>query len=333
MELVMAGLDHNRADIETREVFALTKELTTKTLSAMKASSIIGGCVIISTCNRTELYASTINTEHINTPEMLCNILNKDYRMYKDFFIETTNEATIERLCRVASGIDSQIMGDDQIITQVREAVDFSRSIGCTDGYVETLFKFAIQAAKDIKTQVLLRTLGLDSVPQKTVEKLVSLGQMSGRKAVVIGNGFIGRLVAEHLIGENIKVVVTLREYKYSPIKIPEKAETISYSDRYSAIEDADIVVSATSSPHYTLKYDEFCTLKRYPTHIIDLAVPRDIDPQIGNLPNTTLFTIDDITSENRIIPLDISTKIDNIVRTHINKYNNWLSYKKKVAI
>ena len=332
MDLVMTGLDHNRADIATRELFALTKEKTGEALLSLIGCGSVGGSVIISTCNRTELYASVPDAGRFSASEALCGVYDRDYYDFGRFFIEKVNEQAIDHLCRVASGIDSQIIGDDQIITQAREALELSRAINCTDSYLETMFKFAIKAAKAIKTSVILRTLGLDSVPGKTIEKLAALCSLAGRSAVVIGNGQIGRMVSELLIRANMDVIVTLREYKKGVVIVPDGAGTISYGERYRAIEQADIVVSATSSPHFTVTRDCFIKLQNYPEIIVDLAVPRDIEPSIKDVIGVNLITIDDITSESRKIPPDSAARIDNIVNDHIDKYNRWKKYKENIG-
>lgn len=331
MKLIMTGLDHRRATLEMREQFALTKERTGRILAHIKNSNNVGGCVIISTCNRTELYVSVPENGVFAPTKMLCNALNKDYTEYRCFFTESTDEQAIEHLCRVASGLYSQILGDDQIITQVREALELSREQNCTDSYVETMFRLAVQAGKVIKTNVILKTLGIDSVPGKAVEKLKSMVPLTGRNTVVIGNGQMGRLVSELLLRENANVTVTLREYKKGVVQVPKRANMISYSERYKAIEQADIVVSATTSPHFTISHDELSKLARFPKIIVDLAVPRDVEPEVPK--NIALLTIDDISGESRMIPFESVLMINRIIEEHIEKYYQWLSFKKSVEI
>jgi len=326
----MTGLDHNRADLAVREMFALTKEKTERTLTAILNSGAAGGLVIISTCNRTELYATVPDDCKLDPTAALCDALCRDCRDYEQYFTERADERAIRHLCRTASGLDSQILGDDQIITQTREALELSRGLGCTDGYIETMFNTAIQAAKSIKTNVLLRTLGLDSVPSGAVAKLKTVCSLAGKKAVVIGNGQMGRLVSELLIREGADVTVTLREYKKGVIQVPKHADTIGYSERYKAVGMADIVISATASPHYTLYYEQLSVLSKLPEYFIDLAVPRDIEPSVGQIPGVTLMTIDDISGEGRVLPIESLFRIEAIISEHVEKYYRWLMYKEK---
>jgi glutamyl-tRNA reductase len=142
----------------------------------------------------------------------------------------------------------------------------------------------------------------------------------------------MGRLVAELLINENANVTVTLRERKKGVIQIPKGAETISYNERYKAIERADIVVSATASPHFTLCYKELSHLTWLPSIMVDLAVPRDIEPSVNEISGLTLLTIDDISGESRVLLPESILMIDGIIREHIKKYHHWLTFKREKA-
>jgi len=333
VKLLMAGINHQRASLEIREHFSLTKEKTKRIIAEFKETGIISGCVIIITCNRTELYASVPDDSDFSPSLKLCGALGLDFTAYQPYFTEKTEMSVMEHLCRVASGLDSQIMGDDQIITQVREALELSREQKCADGYLETMFNGSIHAAKAIKTNVLHGLRGISSVPERTVEKLKTMRPLAGLNALIIGSGKIGRLVATILIHENARVTITLRsrnkDAKDAP-QIPIKADTINYDERYRAVENADIIISATTSPHMTLLHSEMSALQKLPKIIIDLAVPRDVEPSIKNLPGVTLLTIDDIAGEARLLPPESASTIEAIIAENIAKYRQWVSFKGK---
>jgi len=323
----MTGLDYKCSNLSIREQFAVTKEIIGKILAGFKDKGA-GGCVVISTCNRMELYTSIQEACNLQLSKILCATLSKDFSEYGAYFMEREGEQVMEHLCRVASGLDSQIMGDDQIITQVREALELSRNQNCTDGYIETMFNMSIHAAKAIKTKVLANSLGTSSVPGKTVEKIKTMRNLAGQNALVIGNGRIGRMVSELLLRENMNVTVTLRSHKRDTVQIPEQANVISYDERYKEIEKADIAVSATASPHLTLSKNEMSKLKQLPKIIVDLAVPRDVEPSIKSLPGVTLLTIDDISGGERHLPPESISITESIIAEHIAKYKQWLLFK-----
>jgi glutamyl-tRNA reductase len=329
----MAGLDHKHAALEIREKFSITKEGSRRIAYAVKESGSAGGCVIVSTCNRTELYASVYDHILFEPSRILCGAIGRDFDEFSHYMYEWRGRQAIGHLCRVASGADSQIVGDDQIITQVREALELSRSQNCADSYIETAFKLAVKAAKDIKTNVMAKSLGIDSIPGKTVEMLSSMYALAGMNAVVIGNGQTGRLVAERLIQKNVNVTVTLREYKKGVAQVPRRAAAIGYGDRYAAIGLADIVISATASPHFTIRRSELASLAKLPKTIVDLAVPRDVEPSAAGIPGLNLLTLDDISEEGRAIPPESLLMMEKIIDGYVEKYYKWLAYKNNINV
>jgi len=319
----MTGLSHQTSSLAIREKFALTTEKARRIIADLKNSGVVSGCVVISTCNRTELYAAVADDHDFFPAQVLCHALNVDFTTYQPYLTERTGMNVMEHLCRVASGVDSHIMGDDQIITQVREALELSREQHGADSYLETMFNVAIHAAKAIKTNVLSGTPGASSIPHKTVETLQDRMALSGTKALIIGSGTIGRLIAELLVKENAQVTMTLRSRHPQKARIPDKVATISYDERYTALAQADVVISATTSPHLTLTYNALSALTKRPAIIVDLAVPRDVEPSIQNLPGLTLLTIDDIGAEARLPPQAL-VAIEGIIAEHIAQFSRW---------
>jgi glutamyl-tRNA reductase len=325
---MMTGLDHKRSALDVRERFAVTKAKAGKILADFKNGGM-GGCVILSTCNRTEFYASIPDggDSALSLSKALCGALGMDISEYGPHLTEREGDRVIEHLCRVASGLDSQIIGDDRIITQVREALELSREQHCTDSFIETLFNLSIHAAKAVKTKVFINTLRTSSVPEKTVEKLKMMrhNRITGQKALVIGSGRIGRQVCDLLISEGMNVTVTLRFHKSGgSVRINDKADVIDYDERYGTLEKTNIVISATASPHLTLLRSEIGALAKIPEIIVDLAVPRDVEPSIGSIDGVTLLTIDDISGDEQRLSPESVLAAGNIINEHIDRYDKW---------
>jgi len=333
LKIMMTGLDYTRADLDTRSQFAVTKERSERLIAAIKEASVAQACVIVSTCNRTELYASVPEAEvpGFSLTETLCTALGQDYQAAAAYFEELSDDQALVHLCRVAAGLDSQILGDDQIITQTREALELARAGTCTDSYIETFFRIAIQTAKSIKTNVILKALGAASVPQETVEKLKTMTDLSRAKAVVIGNGVIGRHVANLLLAEGAEVTVTIRQYHRGAVEVPEGAGSVSYTDRYEAIEGADILISATTSNHFTVRLEDFAALQQGPRIIVDLAVPRDVEASVADLEGTVLLTVDNISGEAQDLSPQSLETIDSIIEKNLSRFNNWCAYKQLI--
>lgn len=329
MKIQVVGIKD--ADITVREKFSFTKDKLLAVLREYKSLEGIEGITIISTCNRTEVYVSVDENQNYNIAEILCNALGQDYGVYKKYFFQSEDNTALNYLCFVGAGAYSQILGDDQIITQVREALEYSRSNGFTDSFLETFFRTAIGAAKEIKTKVILRDVKASSAPHKAILKLKELSDLSKQKVLVIGNGQMGRLTSELLIKEKASVTVTLREYKKGVIYVPNGASTIPYSKRYEAMETVNIVVSATTSPHHTIHYDDCVNLKSFPKIMLDLALPRDIDPKITNL-DCKLFTIDDLGDRQDGLSTDKKQSADEIVKKHTERYYKWVAYKREAV-
>jgi len=324
MNLMMTGIDHKRSALSVRERFAVTKAKAGKALADVKDGGI-SGCVILSTCNRMELYASIRDDGDFMLSKILCSALGIDFSEYNSHLTEREGDRVIEHLCRVASGLDSQIMGDDQIITQVREALELSRGQKCTDNYIETLFNLSIHAAKAIKTKIFINSLGTSAVPEKTVEKIKTMCRLSDRNALVIGSGRIGRQICDLLIRDGVNVTVTLRSHKSGgSVHINDKANLIDYDERYSVLEKVDIAVSATTSPHITVSKNELTALKRIPELIVDLAVPRDVESSVKDINGVTLLTIDDISGDGQRLSPESISMAESIIAEHIERYNRW---------
>lgn len=328
MNIYMTGLNHKQASLEIREKFALTKEKKISVLESYKDINGVTGCVVLSTCNRTEIYISAKNIDNIKLPKILCSILSISYEEFSSYFFEKSETEAISHLCLVSSGIHSQILGDDQIITQVRESIEYSRINGFSDNYLETVFNTAIRAAKIIKTNIIIRDVKNSSAPHKAVEKLKTICSLKDKEVVVIGNGQMGRMVSELLIKEKAIVTITRREYKKGVIQIPKGANSINYSNRYEKIEESYIVLSATTSPHYTLHYEDCAKLKSMPKIMIDLAVPRDIEPSIENITGTSIFTIDDLVTGETFLSEDKMLLAESIINEQVEKYYKWCKYK-----
>jgi glutamyl-tRNA reductase len=291
MDISMVGIDYSRASIENRELFALTVSQGACIAKKIQLKYHVQGCIVLSTCNRTELWFSGLQGSPL---AVFLNEKGVDRKQYRDYFTERYHEDAMKYLFELACGMHSQIFGEDQIITQVNGALQNARENRHVDSVLETLFRLAVTAAKKVKTEVTLTTKDT-SVPENVITFLTKkYGSLHGKNCIVIGNGEIGRLMAELLIQSGCAVTMTLRQYKYHEVIIPDGCNIIQYDRRYDIIGEMDYIFSATISPHYTLRYHELADkLKDKEYTMIDLAVPRDIEPKLKDLPNVILYDMD----------------------------------------
>ena len=276
MSLVMSGLDCHGAPIALRERLAFPRQSAMELLRWLRQQPGVTGCVLLSTCNRTELYLS--GTEQ--TPwRLLCRGAQVPEAELEPFFTTRTDGDAAKHLLEVACGLHSQILGEDQIITQVRTAMELAQEAKTTDATLSALFRRAVTAGKRARTEVPVKR-GVPSMGTRCRDVLQrELGDLRGKQILVIGNGQMGRLTAELLQQAGARVSVTLRTYRHGQTVIPAGCGTVPYEDRAAALEGKDALVSATTSPHYTMTLEQLKTVAQPPKVAVDLAVPRDIDP------------------------------------------------------
>lgn len=276
MSLVMSGLDCHRASIALRERLAFSQQEARELLLWLRHQPGVEGCVLLSTCNRTELYLSG----ETDTPwRLLCRGTGVLEAELEPYFTTRTGTDAARHLMEVACGLHSQILGEDQIITQVRTAMELAQEEKTADPVLAALFRRAVTAGKRARTEVHVAR-GVPSMGTRCREVLQrELGDLEGKKVLVIGNGQMGRLAAELLREAGARVQVTLRSYRHGETVVPAGCGTVPYEERIAAMESIDALVSATASPHYTLTMAQLETVAHPPRVAVDLAVPRDIDP------------------------------------------------------
>lgn len=322
----MIGIDHTRAGIDVRTVFSFTKKKMAEALAVLQKVPGIEGCVLISTCNRMELWASTDDGfPEEGLYEQLCKIKEADPEMYRPYFVFRKEREAVQHLFWLAGGLKSRILGEDQIVTQVGEALSFAREQYATDSVMETLFRMAVTAAKKVKTEVELSHTD-NSVVRTAIDTLKEQGQtFSGKKCMVIGNGVMGKLTATMLLAEGADVTVTVRQYRSGIVEIPIGCKRIDYGARMELFPKCDYVVSATVSPNYTVTKELVAQAYAKEVVLIDLAVPRDIEPTVTELPGVQLYDIDCFRAEARSEAQKAAiAQAERCMEEQIEEFFNW---------
>lgn len=330
MGISMIGIDYNRACVDVRAQFSFTKKHAVTALEHLKQEPGIAGCIILPTCNRMEIWASTKEDWNGSLYGFLCREKGKDPEKFQEYFIQREEEEAVEHLFYLTSGLKSQILAEDQIITQVKDALTLSREAFCTDNVLEVLFRTAVTAAKKVKTEVNFSRAN-SSVIHQAIRRLEEKGfSIQGTTCMVIGNGEMGKVTALALKEAGADVTVTVRQYRSGMVTIPKGCERINYGDRMQLIPNCDLVVSATASPNFTLT-KELLENAGITGHLvlIDLAVPRDIEPKAGSLPNITLYDIDSFKIDSISPKMQESMeKAGVILKEQMEEFYNWFSGK-----
>ena len=354
MGIKMAGIDHEVFSLKEREAFSWTKEKIKQILKEIKAYNRDGGCIIIATCNRTELYLSGEGWSG-TAYHILCSALEKleeqkkqeraDYlgwRALEERVICRENQTAVMHLLQVAAGMRSRVFGEDQIITQVKDALLLAREAHTTDGALERLFQTAVTAGKRVRTNVHLTAVKTSVVEQMLTRLYETMDSLTKVPCLVIGNGEIGRLAAARLLEQGAEVTMTVRHYKTKEVTIPVGCKIIDYRERYQFVNNAVIVVSATTSPHHTLLWEEGLDDRGKQTlfgndrkHILfDMAVPRDISPRFEELPNVTLYNIDSLGG----ISIDANhneavEEAMHILQEYADEYEAWIQFRGYIPV
>lgn len=326
MSISMIGIDYSRASVDIRAQFSFTKKNAVTALEHLKQETGILGGVLLSTCNRMELWASTQEDWQGSLYDFLCREKGREPEEFQDYFVQRTGTEAVEHLFYLTSGLKSQILAEDQIITQVKDALALSREAYCTDNVLEVLFRKAVTGAKRVKTEVTF-SRGNSSVIHQAIEKLKEQGyELLGKTCMVIGNGEMGKVTAMALREAGAKVTVTVRQYRSGMVTIPPGCDRINYGERVGFLPKCDLAVSATASPNFTLTREllEQAGLAKE-LILIDLAVPRDMEPAIGELPGITLYDIDSfkITADSPALRESME-KAGKILAEEIEDFYSW---------
>ena len=347
MSIQVISITHKRVPLNIREKFSFSREQQEEIMRKATDCLEILECVLLSTCNRTEMYvyADSSNTrlvfnrmEDVLFEEADIDTENEDVGDYLLFY---QDDAAIHHLFQVAAGLDSMVIGEDQILGQVKEAHKYGREAGTTAVFLNTFFRDAVTAAKRVKTDTELSKTSVSTATLAIKVAEEELGNLRGRKVMVIGaSGKIGGIVIMNLQSlEGVDLYVTLRKNKVVGSKHSKSGfDTVDYEDRYKILDDMDVVISATGSPHYTLTYNKM--VKHLPTQkprvFVDLAVPMDIDKKIGLLPETAYYNIDDmnqIAMENNRKKQAEAKMADRMLDDYEKQFKQWMIFQKSLPI
>lgn len=322
----MAGIDWENANMDKREAFSFTGSQVEHLCRTIAQVSGAEGCVLLSTCNRTELYLS--GAEDLQPSALLCQAAQ--VQDAEELFTVRRGRDAAQHLMRVSCGLCSQILGEDQIVSQVKRAYAIAHDAQTTDAALSQLFRLAATAGKKSRTQVRLSAAPLSVAGQAVALIEEKLGSLSGTRALVIGNGEMGRLASSLLAAKGCQVTVTLRSYRHGQTIVPAGCRTIAYDERMSLIPQCDILLSATTSPHYTVTRDDLEEMEQIPYVVCDLSMPRDIDPAIRHMTGVcTFFDMDSMGGRDAHVNAEDRQQVEDIIEQQMQEFDRWKTYRR----
>ena len=335
MELVVVGLNHITAPIEIRECLAFPENKMEEALSRVRAIPSVKENMIVSTCNRVEVYAAARQTEKaiLDIKQFLSQYHGLPLKEFEKNLYSHTGEEAVKHIFRVASSLDSMVVGEPQILGQMKSAYQMATESKVSGLIIHRLLHRAFHVAKRVRTETKIgnSAVSVSSVAIELAHKI--FGTLEKKTVLLIGAGEMCELAARHLVSGGVgKVLVTNRTYERAIALAQEfNGEALPFDEIIQGLKKVDIVISATDSRQPLIGHDQVAKVikerKQKPIFFIDIADPRDIEPSVGDIENVYLYNIDDlkkVADENIQDREKEAQKAETVVGEEVAKFTNW---------
>lgn len=336
MHIIVVGLNHKTAPVELREKLHFPSENIEEPLKRVTSLPQISEALILSTCNRVEIVAVTRDIRE--GTEEIRNFLSSYHgipmsRLDSCLYSYDSYDA-IKHIFQVASGLDSMVMGEPQILGQLKDAYSLTNKYKTSDVILHRFLHRAFSVAKKVRTETKIATSAV-SISYAAVELAKKIFDTLKNKVVMlIGAGEMSELAARHLLNHGVKEILIANRTYSRAVKLAEElgGRPAVFEDITLFLDQADIVISSTGSAHYIIRSDDVVRVlkirKHKPMFFIDIAVPRDIDPKINDISNVYLYDIDDlegVVDTNIKMREEEARKAERIIEKEIEQFNKWL--------
>lgn len=303
MHIIAIGLNYRTAPVEIREKVSFNDSELSEAMRVLKEQKSVLENVIVSTCNRTEIYAvvDQLHTGRYYVKAFLAEWFNISKEELSPYLTIYEHDAAIEHLYRVVSGLDSMVLGETQILGQVRSSFLTAQGQGATGTVFNQLFKEAVTLAKRAHhyTDIGANAVSVSYAAVELGKKI--FGNLSQKHVLILGAGKMGELAAKNLSGSGVGNVTVINRTKEKAEALAQRFEgnARSFEDLAGALLEADIVISSTSATEYVITKETMKEVEKLrkgrPIFMVDIAVPRDLDPSLSELETVFLYDIDDL--------------------------------------
>lgn len=332
----LLGVSYKTAPIDKREKLSFSKEEIVPFADLLSKETGIADIVLLSTCNRTELYFSQTIYDRLTAIEKVTDVFRKFKNVENEctrYLYHKFDISAVKHLFSVAAGLDSMIIGEDQIIGQIKDAYLHCTDAGLTDAVLMRLFQKSFEAGKRARTETGIK-LGNLSVSSTAVEMVtLELGDLQSKSLLVVGTGDTGSLALQNMVKKGIGRTAVINRTVQSAKRVAEKykAEVFEFLSLPAQLTNFDVVIVATGAPHHLItgKMVKKAQEKNpKPQIYIDLSVPRNIDDKVGQIENVKLFAVDDLqklVEDNTQKRKEAAEKAEQIIREVADDFNEWM--------
>lgn len=337
MNILVVGLNHRTADVDVREKLAFNGPKLEEGLLRIKELPAIEEAIILSTCNRVEIYADVKG--HEDASETLTTFLsefhNLDRTALKKSLYFLKDEDAVRHIFRVSASLDSMVVGEPQILGQMKDAFDFALQKKTTGMLLNRLMKKAISVAKRIRTETKIaeNAVSISFAAVELARKIFT--DLSEKSFMLLGAGDMAELAARHMMNFNVREVIVVNRTFERGCELANEfnGRAVRFEDFLKEMVHADIIICSTNAPSYVLRREDMQRVmkerRNKPVFIIDISVPRNIDPEINNIDNVYLYDVDDlqgVVEENIMERRKEAEMAEAIIREEIAAFQKWIS-------
>ncbi|MCM3874739.1 MAG: glutamyl-tRNA reductase [Pyrinomonadaceae bacterium] len=307
MSIVLVGVNHKTAPVEVRELLAFSEAACAEGLRSLVDGEVVREGLIVSTCNRVEVLTATTSEQIPQSHERITNFLNQSRRLPQDLFRDHSyshiDDQAVRHIFRVASSLDSMVVGEPQVLGQVRKAYSVALEAGTAGRVLNRLIHQTFHVAKRVRSEtgIAANAVSISYMAVELGKKI--FGSLKGQSVLLVGAGEMAELSARHLINAGVSRVLIANRTEESSERLAKEfgGEAVSFEKLADFLPEADIVICSTGADEYVvtanMAREALNRRRNRPAFFIDISVPRNLDPAIGGLPNAFVFDIDDLES------------------------------------